>query len=540
MNSVPFPSDTPPTEPNEQHHEQPHPPPHPPRPPRMPPPPPAPPSAGLGLGLSPSAIWGLAIVALVVFFPLWIWFFWRIEPNADEIAVLIHKTGRNLPSGQILAMSPNEKGIQLEVLAEGRHFRNPYSWGWIQGKITDIPAGKLAVLTRLFGDDLPPGTLIATDKSKGILKDVLRPGKYRINPYAYDVEVANAIAIRPGYVGVVIARTGSDVMNAKMQAQDKNTFLVGGELKGVLPQVLDPGTHYLNPYMFKVVEVNLQSQRFALSGEDAITFLTSDGFDIMVEGTLEYALMREKVALLTHQVGDMDEILKKIILPEARAFSRLEGSKYPAKNFITGETRQVFQDNLDTHLKNLCLPWGLAIKSVLIRNITPPDQIASIIREREVAIQTSRTYEQQMEQAKSKAELTRQETLALQSKAKVEADTTRFQALILAKQEQAVRLVSANKDLGVAKIENEASMAQSAAMLLTANGEKEVIRMNNEAQASVLASQVAAFSNGVNLARHEFYERIGPRVQTILSNDKEGLGDLFTPFAPAPGKGVAQ
>jgi len=37
--------------------------------------------------------------------------------------VLIHKTGRNLPSGQILALKPGEKGIQLEVLAEGRHWR---------------------------------------------------------------------------------------------------------------------------------------------------------------------------------------------------------------------------------------------------------------------------------------------------------------------------------------------------------------------------------------------------------------------------------
>jgi hypothetical protein len=41
------------------------------------------------------------------------------------------------------------------VLAEGRYFRNPYSWGWEIHPITDIPAGKLGgVVTRLYGDDL--------------------------------------------------------------------------------------------------------------------------------------------------------------------------------------------------------------------------------------------------------------------------------------------------------------------------------------------------------------------------------------------------
>ncbi len=107
-------------------------------------------------------------------------------------------------------------------------------------------------------------------------------------------------------------------------------------MKGVMPEMLDPGTYYLNPYMVIVTEVNLQSQRFEMSGEDAISFLTLDGFTVNVEGTIEYALIRDKAALLTHQVGDMDDILKKIVLPRARGFSRIEGSKNPAKNYIVG------------------------------------------------------------------------------------------------------------------------------------------------------------------------------------------------------------
>ena len=83
--------------------------------------------------------------------------------------------------------------------------------------------------------------------------------------------------------------------------------------------------------------VNIQSQRFELSGADAISFLTLDGFTVSAEGTLEFNIDADHAALLTQEVGDMDDILQKIILPAARGFSRLEGSKKSATEFIVGE-----------------------------------------------------------------------------------------------------------------------------------------------------------------------------------------------------------
>ncbi|MDI6774760.1 MAG: SPFH domain-containing protein [Verrucomicrobiota bacterium] len=499
----------------------------------------SPPPLLLGNVRLPGALTGAAglfllVVALALAGTIWWWYWWRIELDADQIAVLIHKTGEDLPSGQILATSPHQKGIQAAVLSEGRYFRNPYSWGWRVEKIIDIPAGKLGVQIRLFGDDLPKGEILAAEKSKGILKDVLRPGKHRVNPYAYQVDKFDAIAIKPGCIGVVTALTGLDILQNDMPPGQRNTFLVGEGMKGVQAVVLDPGTYYLNPYMFNVAEVTLQSQRFEMSGEDAVIFLTLDGFTITVEGTIEYALAREKAAILTHEVGEMDDILKKIILPRARAFSRSEGSKNPAKNFITGTTRQQFQNNLEAHLQNLCKGWGIEIKSVLIRNITPPDQIASIIREREVAVQTAKKFEQQIEQAKSKAELTRQEMLAVQNKEKVQADTIRIRAVIKARQDQAVAVTAANQGLQVAKLENQASVAQAEAILAKAGADQQVIRMKNEAEASVIANQVKAFGNGVNFGRYVFYERLAPRIQTILSGDDEdGLGGIFKCYVPS-------
>lgn len=481
---------------------------------------------------------GSVFVIVPVFIIFFIWFFCRIELNAGKIAVLIAKTGKDLPTGEILALQPEQKGIQLEVLSEGRYFRNPYFWDWEEHDITDIPAGRLGVQTRLYGSNPKPGQIIADSGQKGIVADILRPGKYRINPYAYSVETFDATTIPPGSVGVVTSLVGKGVLTTdNLKDREKNLFLVHKGMKGIIPEVLDSGTYYLNPYLVTVVPITLQSQRFEMSNDDAISFFTQDGFTVRVEGTIEFNIARDKAALLTHRIGDMEDVLKKIILPRARGFSRIEGSKHPAINFIVGETRQQFQDALEAHLRKQTESWGVNIRSVLIRNIVPPDAIASIIRDREVAVQNARKFEQQIEQARSQAELARQEMLAEQNKARVEAETARILALIAAEQDLAVKITAAQRELQVSMLDKDAAVFQAEAMRAKATGERDAIRFSNLATASVLKTKTQALGSGLDLARLELYRKLGPNIRSILSSDDtQGLGSLLWPLLPNNGE----
>ena len=45
----------------------------------------------------------ILILGAAVFGGIFYWTFCRIEPGADEIAILIHKTGKDLPPDQIIA-----------------------------------------------------------------------------------------------------------------------------------------------------------------------------------------------------------------------------------------------------------------------------------------------------------------------------------------------------------------------------------------------------------------------------------------------------
>jgi len=474
---------------------------------------------------------------LVVGGSLWWWYGWRIEPDNGSFAVLFKKTGKNLPVDQIIAPSLEYKGVQLNVLPEGRFFYNPYVWDWKFERAIDIPAGKFGVLVRKYGKNLPGGEIIAKDSTyKGIVREVLGTGKHRINPYAYEIKQFNDIKIAPGHVGVVTALCGKDILmqdDTGLAVSEK--FLVVPGEKGVQPEVLKEGTHRLNPFLLAVSVVNIQSQRFELSGADAIIFLTLDGFPITVEGTLEFNLNVTKVAQLTHEVGDMDDIMQKLILPNARGFSRLEGSKKNATDFIVGTTRQDFQNNLEKHLQGVCKTWGISINSVLIRDIIVPQQIASVIRDRELAAQEAKMIEQQTVQAISQGELGKQKALAEQNRMTVAADTEKIRLTIAAEQKKMEKTIAAQTELEVAKIALQTTKADAEALLKIAEADRKVVESQNKATADVLRQQVTVYKNEADYIRAKLYEKTAPRVESVLTTDNGG-GLFGLPLQTTPEK----
>ena len=112
----------------------------------------------------------------------WVWCCCRFYVPAGHMAIVTAKTGDPLPPGAILA-EDGQKGVRREPLAEGRHFLNPITHDWRIVPITRIPAGSVGLVTSKNGKELPSGEILAPDHdSKGVWKDVLGPGSYRLNP----------------------------------------------------------------------------------------------------------------------------------------------------------------------------------------------------------------------------------------------------------------------------------------------------------------------------------------------------------------------
>lgn len=103
-----------------------------------------------------------------------------------------------------------QKGPRLEVLKPGSY---PINTAYLEVKqfpAVQIPEGSLGVLTRLYGEEPSQGTILVSKESqfRGIIREVLQPGTYYINPAAYKHEIVEAVKIDKGQVGVVTKRVG--------------------------------------------------------------------------------------------------------------------------------------------------------------------------------------------------------------------------------------------------------------------------------------------------------------------------------------------
>jgi hypothetical protein len=464
------------------------------------------------------AIIAVLPLALFVFalWSIWMWLFCRFYVGPDEMAIITAKNGKPLAEGQILA-EPGQQGIQAAPLAEGRHFRNPVFFDWEIVPAVVIPAGKVGVVTSKVGDELPDGVFIAGPGQKGIQRGVIGPGKYRLNPYGYTVEIVDAISIPMGYVGVITGLSGEQAPEGQFATPKQ---------KGIRSDILQPGLYYVNPKEIKVdvleIGVNqvsllgklggavitkapLASQNAAvealsqraladqmdkrreymreqgsrskmagqamsmemdyaqvaeaapsavpgrpltharsmggeavLSLNQFVEFPSRDGFEISLDMTVEFELLPEMIAWIYQAYGDLPAVVDKIIMPQILSVSRLKGSAYRAKDFIVGEGREKFQNDLTESLQHALEDKRIVIHNALIRHVNVPEQILSPIQEASIAIEQDLTNKEKQNTARKQAELNTEQGLIEQRREQVAQETEKLRAEIKADQERQV------------------------------------------------------------------------------------------------------
>jgi len=125
----------------------------------------------------------------------------------DNPAPSIHRV---IPATEELA---GVQGVQEQVYGEGNYFFNPfiYKTEVDAGSLVTIKPGQIGLVSSQSGKDIEAeGAFLVTEPGyKGTHRRVLTPGSWRINPQAYKVEVLPATIIEPGYVGVLTSQTGT-------------------------------------------------------------------------------------------------------------------------------------------------------------------------------------------------------------------------------------------------------------------------------------------------------------------------------------------
>jgi uncharacterized membrane protein YqiK len=529
----------------------------------------------------------IATVAIFVFVGFWALKEGLIIVSGDqEFVCLIQKTGKNLSNSQIFSTSPEMMGPKEEIILQGWHWKNPWAWEWSKPmKATEIAPGHVGVLVRQFGEELPEGQIIATnDSQKGILAKVLMPGRHFINTWAYAVEQHPMVSIPAGYVGIVTVLVGKEPTNSF-------TFVVNDGERGTQKNLLGAGTFpdYSNPYIYTVTRIEIKSQKFEMSGDNAITFFSKDGFEITIEAVCEWALVQDKIPLTYVTYGDQkipqDDVKKVggiysvqdiVLLPYSRSHGRIIGSEHPAIDYITGQTKQRFQDEVEARMKENALNDGVVVKSWVIKNVIPPQAMQDQYSRREVASRQIDRYRQEittqigsivLEGAKPKLDNDGKQILDgqglvvmeggtskigqdgkpvreggnLQKKLKERAQDREIQLgevrklvateVRSAEQYSNVQLRQAERDVEVAKINLRASEDTAAATVAEGTAKADVVVMNNQAKAAGVKAKVTAFGDGSRFAENKLITKLGPGITRILSNTEGTFAEMFQRFS---------
>lgn len=541
-----------------------------------------------GLGLKVTMTFLVVLLLLVGggFFIAWTQC--RIQVNQGQLAYLVKATGKDLPNDMLGAPDESYKGVQLAVLREGRYFYNPYTWDWKYASAKEVPQGKVGVLIRKYGKPLPAGEVVAhypkpwdstqdvVNHEKGIVEEVLTPGRYYLNPMAYDLELQPMKTIDPGFQGVVTLLAGK-------MPEDPNTFVVKEGERGTQPYLLPPGTHpkYSNPYVYEVIPVDVRSQKFELSGDSSITFPSRDGFDITVEGIMEWAVFLDRLPETEvkyvdeadrHESGGILNIQNKLLLPVARSLARTIGGQHNAVDYITGTAKLRVQNEVQRRLAAVCREEGIDIRAFVIRSSTPPEAILMQYRRRELAKRDRERFLKEIETEiglpvvegattqiaedgsvvmvggtpkvgpdgkplRSGGRLTQ----IIQERSKDREDQLgeiRQQVATQIREAEkyaAVNVTRAQQDLEVAKINLEAAANKAAAVVATGKAKADVAVFKARAEAEGKKARIAPFGSGEKYADYLLTEKLAPSIRSIWSNTDGPFADMFKRFLqPVP------
>lgn len=215
-------------------------------------------------------------------------------------------TGANraLPDGRIIA-TKGEAGFQAKTLAPGLYWG---MWPWVYGvemqPFTVIPEGKIGLVMANDGAELPTGNILArkvqcdnfqdaqafleNGGQKGKQTHMLTQGTYRINTYAFSINVAETTNIRENMLGIITTLDGAPIQLGQIAGkqveghnnfQDIDAFLQNGGNRGLQPQVILAGSYYMNPWAVQIEETPMTDVPIGSVGV-VISYIGEDGKDL--------------------------------------------------------------------------------------------------------------------------------------------------------------------------------------------------------------------------------------------------------------------
>jgi hypothetical protein len=522
-------------------------------------------------------------VGIIALHQLWHWGFCRVYVAPNEALLVINKFGDSLPPERIVVPTGEDhyKGVQADLRGPGRYFISPISHDWKIVPLQVIPAGKpqdwafdsngqlkqpdtapqIGLVSLKEGMEPPPGQEVVEAGYKGLQREVLTPGTYKVNPQQYEVTLFPATVVPPGSVGVVTRLSGDthDITSAALTAvtpapttgqsgaatQPATPFdqlaaaptrlALGPNQRGILTDVLQPGIYYLNPRLAKVTVVPVGYDAITLDHETntSVHFYSNDGYQIEADLTVVWGRSPADAPQIVANIGNVDKVRENVIEPAMKAAFQNEGARYSAKELIQGTSRSVFQDALSTSLNQQVSARNVHVLLALIRNITVKDTsgndatsgLLKTIQQTNIEKEKDLTNQQETITATKKAELEQTTKLVDVARETVAAETLVKTATAKAEGEKTAAETAGETEVKVAEVQKQVAELEAKRIEIMGKAESEVLRLKNEADAQGAKMLVDAFGSPESYNLYTFAKNFEP---TDLHMIFAGPGTFWT------------
>lgn len=432
--------------------------------------------------------------------------------TSPMIGLVTMKQGKTPAPGKEV-VDAGEKGIQREVLTPGTYKFNPYLCEITLMPAVVVPPGSVGVVTRLSGDVVETATATLSE----IRASTSRPATMPAQAQMQDPQSPSRLVVGPTQRGIL-----RDVLQPGIYYLNPRLLKV------------------------TIVPIGYDAIALDGSTNAGVRFYSYDGYLVEADFTVVWGRSPADAPNIVANIGDYVKVETNVINPAMKAACQNEGAKYTAKELIQGTTRSKFQDDLSASLERQVASRNVHVLLALIRNVSIKDTISGTdqtkgllgtIQRANIEIEKDLTNKQKTETAAVAAQLAQALKQVDVARETIAAETNVKVANILADGNKQAAEIDAQRDLDIARIALQIAQLDAQRQQILGKAAADVVRFKNEADAKGAKLLIDAFGSPTAYNNYIFAKNFAP---TDLKLIFAGQGTFWTDLKSFQDVGASQ
>jgi len=237
----------------------------------------------------------------------------------------------------------------------------------------------------------------------GLQHDPLLYGAYNLNPFLVRVEQVPMLVVEQGQVAVIKAYVGLPTQDTS-GANFKFGSLVRPGHQGIWQEALRTGKYPINPRIYdaklvltSILKLDWAKDVTGAHGLDArlepIIAKSNEGFVFSIDLQVLIHVPDTRAPRVISMVGSMENLVNEVLQAAVGNLFRDKIGGMEAITFI--QTRQKVQEQAFNYIQEKLAEYEIETRGVYIQDVVYPQQLVSVLTEREVAHQEVETFKMQ-------------------------------------------------------------------------------------------------------------------------------------------------